>query len=88
MCSGVYVVMPEDYKNPDVDHMLDCARVAEKKVRDTVKDGYQFYNPSQWEKGKWISDVVGHLKFAIRELFSVSCWIVKPFEDRLIRAVK
>ena len=67
MCSGVYVVMPEDYKNPDVDHMLDFARVAERKVRDTVKDGYQFYNPSQWEKGKWISDVVGHLRFAIRE---------------------
>ena len=65
MSSGVYVVMPEDYKNPDVDHMLDFARVAEKKVHDTKKDGYVFYNPNQWEKGKWIADVVGHLKTAL-----------------------
>ncbi len=65
MSSGVYVVMPEDYKNPDVDHMLDFARVAEKKVHDTKKDGYVFYNPNQWEKGKWTADVVGHLKTAL-----------------------
>lgn len=66
LCSGIYVLMPEDYQNPDVDHMLDFARVAEKKIRETTKDGYLFYNPEQWEKGKWISDVVGHLEFAIK----------------------
>ena len=65
MSSGIYVLMPEDYTDPDVDHMLDYARVAEKQVKESQKDGYIFYNPTQWEKGKWTADVVGHLRTAI-----------------------
>ena len=34
-----------------VDRMLDYARMAEKKARATLKTGYEFYNPEQWEKG-------------------------------------
>ncbi|MBP3242146.1 MAG: EAL domain-containing protein [Oribacterium sp.] len=67
MSSGIYVIMPEDYQNPDVDHMLDFARVAEKKVHETKKDGYEFYNPAQWERGKWTADVVGHLRTAVKK---------------------
>ena len=66
VCSGVYVLEPEDYRKGDVDHMLDLARVAEKRVRDTRKDGYEFYNPDQWERGKRIADVVSHLPLAIQ----------------------
>ena len=66
LCSGIYVLTPEDYRKLDVDHMLDCARVAEKRVRESGRDGYEFYNPNQWEKGERIADVVGHLPTAIR----------------------
>jgi EAL domain-containing protein (putative c-di-GMP-specific phosphodiesterase class I)/GGDEF domain-containing protein len=66
LSTGMYVVMPEDYKDPDVDHMIDLARVAEKKVREKGKDGCEFYNQEQWEKEKWIADLVGHLRTAIR----------------------
>jgi EAL domain-containing protein (putative c-di-GMP-specific phosphodiesterase class I)/GGDEF domain-containing protein len=66
ICGGVYVLVPEDYRNIDIDHMLDLARVAEKRVRDTRKDGCEFYNPEQWEKGKRVADVVSHLPLAIK----------------------
>jgi EAL domain-containing protein (putative c-di-GMP-specific phosphodiesterase class I) len=60
------VLTPEDYEKIDVDRMLDFARVAEKRVRDTRKDGYEFYNPEQWEKGKRTADVISHLPLAIQ----------------------
>ena len=66
ICSGVYVLTPEDYKRVDVDHMLDYARVAERRVRETRKAGYEFYNPKQWAWGRKVADVVGHLPVAIR----------------------
>ncbi len=66
ICSGVYVLTPSDYQTADVDHMLDFARVAERRVRDTRKDGFEFYNPGEWEKGKRIADLVGHLPIGIR----------------------
>jgi diguanylate cyclase (GGDEF)-like protein len=66
VCTGVYALTPDDYKNIDVDRMLDCARIAEKKVRETLKTGYQFYNPEQWEKGKQIVDISGHLPAALK----------------------
>ena len=28
ICGGIYVLVPEDYRNIDIDHMLDLARVA------------------------------------------------------------
>ena len=65
LCSGVYVLAPKDYQEIDVDHMLDCARIAERKVRDTRKDGYEFYNPDQWQKGQKISDICNHLPAAM-----------------------
>jgi EAL domain-containing protein (putative c-di-GMP-specific phosphodiesterase class I) len=46
--------------------MLDFARVAERKVRDSNREGYEFYNPKQWEIGKRIADVVGYLPLAIQ----------------------
>jgi len=67
ICTGVYAITPEDHKNIDVDRMLDYARMAEKKVRETLKTGYEFYNPEQWEKGKQIVDISGHLSAALQE---------------------
>ena len=66
LCSGGYVLVPEDYQRPDVDHMLDCARVAERRLRETRKDGFEFYNPKQWEKGRLSADIVSHLPLALQ----------------------
>lgn len=72
-CSGIYVLTPKDYQEIDVDRMLDCARIAERKVRDTCKDGYEFYNPDQWQKGQKISDICNHLQTAI-ESGEIQIW--------------
>jgi len=66
ICSGGYVLGPEDYEKRDVDHMLDCARVAERRLRETRKDGFEFYNPEQWEKGRLAADIVSHLPLALQ----------------------
>ncbi len=65
VCSGLYVLNEEDYAHPNVARMLDYARMTEKRVQDTDKEGYGFYNPDQWEMGKRFSDVVGYLPTAI-----------------------
>jgi EAL domain-containing protein (putative c-di-GMP-specific phosphodiesterase class I)/GGDEF domain-containing protein len=65
LCSGVYVLTPEEYQNIDVDRMLDYARVAEKRLRENHRDGFDFYNPEQWEKGKQVADIIGRLPAAI-----------------------
>lgn len=67
ICSGIYVVTPGDHQNIDVDHMLDFARVAEKRVKENKKDGYEFYNPEQWERGKRTADIISHLPVAIKD---------------------
>ena len=67
ICSGIYVLTHEDYQKIDVDHMLDFARVAEKRVRENHKEGYAIYNLKQWEKGKMAADVISHLPAAIRD---------------------
>ena len=67
ICSGFYALAPEDYKNIDVDHMIDCARVAEKRIREMHRDGYEFYNPEQWEKGKRAAEISEHLPLAIQQ---------------------
>ena len=66
ICTGIYAVTPEDHQHIDVDHMLDLARIAETRVPNTRIEGYGFYNPEQWEKGKHAADVVGHLDAAIQ----------------------
>ena len=66
ICGGIYVLTPEDYLKIDLDRMMAFARVAERKAADTRKDGYEFYNPEQWEKGKHVADVINHLPMAIQ----------------------
>ena len=66
ICSGIYVLTAKDFRQIDVDHMLDLARVAEKRVRDSRKADFAFYNPEQWEKGKRIADVVNFLPLALQ----------------------
>ena len=65
ICSGIYVLTPEDYVNIDVDHMLDMASVAESKIRQSRKENFAFYNPEQWQKGKQIADIINYLPSAI-----------------------
>ena len=64
--SGIYVVTHDDFRDIDVDHMLDLARVAEKKIQDSRSINYAFYNPEQWEKGRLVADVVNYLPKAIQ----------------------
>lgn len=66
LCCGVYVLTPEDYRNIDVDRMLDCARIAERRVRDSHRDGYEFYNPDQWKIGQQTGAICDHLSVALR----------------------
>lgn len=63
--SGIYVLTPKDYRKIDVDHMLDMARVAEKKARESRKGDYSFYNPEQWERGKRVADIINYLPKAL-----------------------
>lgn len=46
--------------------MLDLARVAEKKVRESRKSDFAFYNPEQWETGKRIADIINYLPVALQ----------------------
>ena len=66
ICSGIYVLTPKDFRNIDVDHMIDLARVAEKRVRDSRKGAFEFYNPEQWDKGKRIAEIINYLPAAIQ----------------------
>ena len=66
ICSGIYILTAKDFRQIDVDHMLDLARVAEKRVSDSRKTDFAFYNPEQWEKGKRIADVVNFLPLALQ----------------------
>ncbi|QFJ54287.1 EAL domain-containing protein [Pseudobutyrivibrio xylanivorans] len=65
--SGLYVLTPEDYKNINVDKMLDCARLAEKKAHLSVTGGYEVYNLDQWEAGRLLSDICGHFSTAKKQ---------------------
>ncbi len=66
ICSGIYVLTPEDYENINVYRIIDFARVAEKKQSSTRKDGYAFYNPEQWQKGKRSVEICGHFPTAVK----------------------
>ena len=65
LCSGIYVLTPQDFKDIDVDLMLDKARLAERRVHKDRTVDYEFYNPEQWERGKRISDIVNSLPEAL-----------------------
>lgn len=66
VCGGIYVLTAEDYRQVNVDRMLDYARQAEKNVRRSRDDGYEFYNPDQWIRDRRAADVVRHLPVAIQ----------------------
>ncbi len=67
LCSGIYVLTPADFVDIDVDHMLDLARITEKKVRQNREQSYLFYNPDQWVKGKKATDIINNLPAAIKD---------------------
>lgn len=66
ICSGLYVLTPKDHQDIDIDRMLDFARVAEKRLKESGKEGYEFYNPNQWEKGKRTTEIIGHFQIALK----------------------
>lgn len=67
ICSGIYVLTPDDIRNIDVDHMIDFARIAERKLRESGKTGFEIYNLNQWETKKRAVEIVGHLSSAIHQ---------------------
>ncbi len=66
ICTGVYALTPEDHLQPNVDQMLDYARVAEKRLRNNHKEGIEFYNSEQWKTGKLFAEVTGRLNTALQ----------------------
>jgi predicted signal transduction protein with EAL and GGDEF domain len=66
LCSGIYVLTPNDYVDIDIDRMLDLAMVAEKTIRKSRESNFAFYNPDQWEKGKRVSDIINSLSGAMK----------------------
>ena len=73
ICGGIYILTLEDHRKANIDHLIDFARIAEKKVRDTQSGGYAFYNPEQWERGKQNAEIVNYLPAAI-ESESIHVW--------------
>ena len=67
LCSGIYILEEDDYRFINVDPILDCARLTQHKVKNTIIDGYAFYNPKQWEKDSRVNIISGHLRDAIRD---------------------
>ena len=65
ICAGIYLLTQDDYDSPDIDRMIDLARIAEQKVRNIKKEGFELYNHSYWEKEKYFSEITNHLQFAI-----------------------
>ena len=65
LCSGIYVLTPADFREIDIDHMLDMARIAEKRIRQIRDNNFAFYNPDQWERAKRIADLISTLSAAI-----------------------
>lgn len=66
LSTGVYALTPNDHKNINVDQMIDHARMAEKKLRDGHREGFEFYNNEQWTLEKLFAEVTGRLPAAIR----------------------
>ena len=66
LCCGIYALTPQDHHDIDVDHMLDFARVAERRLRESGREGYEFYNPEQWERGQRAAEICGRLLLAIQ----------------------
>lgn len=65
LCYGIYVLTPLDYKQINIDLMIDYAHLAEKKVRESQNEGYEFYNKNQWERGKQVAEVINQIPIAI-----------------------
>lgn len=65
LCYGIYVLTPLDYKQINIDLMIDYAHLAEKKVRESQNEGYEFYNKNQWERGKQVAEVTNQIPIAI-----------------------
>ena len=65
LCYGIYVLTSLDYKQINIDLMIDYAHLAEKKVRESQNEGYEFYNKNQWERGKQVAEVINQIPIAI-----------------------
>ncbi len=65
LCYGIYVLTSNDYKDINIDRMMDYAHLAEKNVREKQNEGYEFYNQDQWEKGKQTAEVINYIPLAI-----------------------
>ena len=66
ICTGIYVLTPQDLQKMDVDHMIDLARMTEKRVRINREDSHALYNPEQWQKSKHDAEIVNLLPAAIQ----------------------
>ncbi|MBO4396312.1 MAG: EAL domain-containing protein [Eubacterium sp.] len=73
LCAGAYALTMSDHQAANIDHLLDFARLAEKRLRDNHNEGIEFYNPDQWNTGRLRADVAGHLPVAL-ETGEIQVW--------------
>ncbi len=66
ICAGIYVLTPQDFQTIDVDHIIDLARMTEKRVRINQKNAFALYNPEQWQKSKHNAEIINLLPTAIQ----------------------
>jgi len=64
--TGIYILTEDDYVTLDIDHMLDCARLTQHKLKANTMDGYALYNPQEWEKDSRVNVISSHLTDALK----------------------
>lgn len=72
--SGIYVLTPEDFKEIDIDHLIDLARETEKSVRESRTGNFGLYNPKQWERGRRVAEIISVFPSAL-ESEALQVWL-------------
>lgn len=65
IAGGVYLVKPEDMKNPDVNLMMDMANVAQKSVKNHMGSSFALYTDAMWTNKLRESKISRHLESAM-----------------------
>lgn len=71
---GIYVLTPEDFKEIDIDHLIDLARETEKSVRESRTGNFGLYNPKQWERGRRVAEIISVFPSAL-ESEALQVWL-------------
>ncbi len=73
ICSGIYMIKPHEM-DMDIDYMLDLARIAQLKVKESVGGGRAFFEEEQWNRIWRNMAISNHLDEAIKN-GEISVWL-------------